>query len=61
MEQLDGFKERGKENLVCKFKKSIYGLKQAPCEWYKKFDSFILERGFKRLEVDHCVYIKKYE
>ena len=26
MEQPDGFKERGKENLVCKLKKSLYGL-----------------------------------
>ena len=27
MEQLDRFRERGKENLVCKLKKSLYGLK----------------------------------
>ena len=61
MEQLDRFRERGKENLVCKLKKSLYGLKHAPCQWYEKFDSFMLEHGFKILEVDHCVYIKKYE
>ena len=49
MEKPDGFKERGKENLVCKLKKSLYGLKQAPRQWYNKFDSFMLEHGFKRL------------
>ena len=42
-------------------KKSLYGLKQAPRQWYKKFDSFMLDHGFKRLEFDHCVYIKMYD
>ena len=30
MEQPKGFKVKGKENLVCKLRKSLYGLKQAP-------------------------------
>ena len=59
MEQSEGFKEKGKENLVCKLKKSLYGLKQVPHQWYRKFDSFMLEHDFKMLESDHCVYIKK--
>ena len=28
--QPEGFEEKGKENLVCRLKKSLYGLKQAP-------------------------------
>ena len=30
MEQPEGFKVKGKENIVNKLKKSLYGLKQAP-------------------------------
>ena len=46
--EVEGFKVKGKENLVCKLKKRLYGLKQVPCQWYKKFDSFMLDHGFKR-------------
>ena len=30
MQQPQGYEVKGKENLVCKLKKSLYGLKQAP-------------------------------
>ena len=30
MEQLEGFIDKGNDQLVCKLKKSLYGLKQAP-------------------------------
>ena len=30
MEQPEGFLEKGKEDYVCRLKKSLYGLKQAP-------------------------------
>ena len=33
MEQPTGFTEVGKEHLVCKLNKSIYGLKQALRRW----------------------------
>ncbi|KAM1056289.1 hypothetical protein ACFX14_029654 [Malus domestica] len=42
MEQPKGFEVKGKENLVCKLKKSLYGLKQAPRQWNKKFNSFMM-------------------
>lgn len=56
MEQPEGFVNPGKEKLVCK--KSLYGLKQSPREWYKRFDTFMLSQGFKRSNYDSCVYLK---
>jgi hypothetical protein len=58
MDQLEGFIVPGKENFVCKLKKSLYGLKQSPRQWYKKFNSFMIANGFKRSLYDSCVYIK---
>ena len=58
MDQPEGFIVPGKEYLVCKLKRSLYGLKQSPRQCYKRFDSFMLSHGFKRSEFDSCVYTK---
>lgn len=44
---------------MCKLKKSLYRLKQAPCQWYKKFDSFMVNHEYKRTTLDHCVFVKR--
>jgi hypothetical protein len=58
MDQLEGFIVPSKENFICKLKKSLYGLKQSPRQWYKKFDYFMIANGFKMSLYDSCVYIK---
>jgi len=59
MKQPEGFVVKGKKELVCKLKKSLYGLKQSPRMWYQKFDTYILELGFVRSRADNCVYSKQ--
>ncbi|WVZ96800.1 hypothetical protein U9M48_042391 [Paspalum notatum var. saurae] len=58
MDQPEGFIVPGKDNFICKLKKSLYGLKQSPRQWYKKFDSSMIANGFKRSQYGSCVYIK---
>ena len=59
MKQPEGFEVEGKEDQVCLLKKSLYGLKQSPRQWYKRFDSFMLGHGFSRSKYDSCVYFRK--
>jgi hypothetical protein len=49
---------KGNKELVCRMKKSLYGLKKSLRMWYKKFDTYILEPGFTRIKSNHCVYFK---
>ena len=58
MLQPQGFEVRGKEKMIYKLQKSLYDLKQAPRQWYKKFNSFIGSSGFLRCQVNHCCYVK---
>jgi hypothetical protein len=58
MKQPEGFKPEGQEHLVCKLKKSIYGLKQASRQWYLKFDEVMKTQGFVKNQVDQCTYLK---
>ena len=59
MEQPPGFVAKGNENKVCLLLKSLYGLKQSPWQWYKKFDEFMLRENFNRSSYDNCVYFKR--
>ncbi|KAG8503399.1 hypothetical protein CXB51_001318 [Gossypium anomalum] len=59
MQQPEGFTVSEKEDYVCLLRKSLYGLKQSPRQWYKRFDSFMASHDFNRSSLDSCVYFKK--
>jgi hypothetical protein len=59
MHQPEGFEVPGKEGHVCKLIKSLYGLKQSPRQWYKRFDAFVTAHGLTNSSYDSCVYFKK--
>ncbi|KAH9687283.1 hypothetical protein KPL70_014708 [Citrus sinensis] len=58
MVQPEDFIEFGKENMVCKLKRSIYGLKQASRQWYLKFHDIVTSYGFQENVVDQCIYLR---
>lgn len=61
MNQPKGFVVKGNEDKVCLLKRSLYGLKQSPRQWYKRFDDYMVSNGFHRSGHDSCVYFKEYE
>jgi hypothetical protein len=54
--QPKGFVKSGQEHLVCKLKKTVYGMKQAPRSWHEKIDCFFLQQGFMRTKSDPNLY-----
>ena len=58
LKQLKGFISNGNDHMVCKFKKSIYGLKQVSHQWYLKFHYVISSFGFTKNIMDQCIYHK---
>ena len=61
MSQPDGYILQGNENLVCKLKKSLYGLKQSARAWNIKMNTVLLQHGFTRSNADQCLYSRFHE
>lgn len=58
MKQPPGFIVKGKERLVCRLRRSIYGLKQSARCWNQRLHAVLQQLGFKQSESDHCLYTK---
>eukprot|EP00253_Pinus_taeda_P030563 PITA_30563 len=48
MEQPEGFNLTEGKDFVCKLKKALYGLNQAPRAWYARLDHYLQQQGFKK-------------
>ena len=56
MLQPEGFITKNQKHMVCKLKRSIYGLKQASRSWNIRFDQAIKSFGFEQNLDEPCVY-----
>ena len=57
MAQPLGFVDRDNPTHVCKLKKAIYGLKQAPWAWYLELCQFLIESRFTNSHTDTSLFI----
>ncbi|RVW96428.1 Retrovirus-related Pol polyprotein from transposon RE2 [Vitis vinifera] len=56
MEQPPGFVAQGESGLVCRLRRSLYGLKQSLRAWFSRFSSVVQEFGMLRSTADHSVF-----
>ena len=56
MRQPPGTAAPGEEHLVCRLKKSLYGLKQAGRAWYQTYRGAMTALGMTRCEADHACF-----
>lgn len=57
MEQPPGFKDKDHPDYICRLRKAIYGLKQAPKAWYMELKTFLLSLGFKNSLADASMFV----
>ena len=58
VEQPLGFETHDRQTCVCKLKKALYSLKQAPRTWYGRMDSFMISLGFTKSKAYFNLYFK---
>ena len=56
MQQVPGYEDVLRKNLVCFLKKALYGLRQASREWNLRIDAFLKAFKLTQSPADSCVY-----
>ncbi|KAJ9545397.1 hypothetical protein OSB04_025104 [Centaurea solstitialis] len=57
--QPPGFEDPKYPDRVCKLRKALYGLHQAPRAWYDTLSSYLLENKFERGVIDKTLFVKR--
>ena len=58
MEQPEGYVDKHQADLVCRLRKSLYGLKQSARCWNITMDGFLKASGYIQSNADPCIYVK---
>lgn len=58
MSQPEDYIDKNFPDGACLLKRSLYGLKQSPRQWNKKFDNVVKSLGFVKSRYDSCLYFK---
>lgn len=58
IEQLEGFVDPSKKNMVCELHKALYGLKQACRAWYGRLHAYLVRIGFAKTNDNNNLYLK---
>ena len=59
MEQPEGYEVPGKEDIVCRLKKSLYGFQQSPRCWNHALTEEMKKQNFTQSQTDTCISIKR--
>ena len=54
IEQPPSFETHDRNLHVCRLKKALSGLKQAPRAWYGRIDGFLMNLGFNKSKSNSC-------
>ena len=58
MRQPQGFIKQGEEHLICKLRKSLYGLKQSGRVWHNTLKGELMRLGFKPGDADPTIFFQ---
>ena len=61
IEQPEGFPLSGDKDMVCRLKKALYDLKEAPRTQYARLDSYLAKLGFAKGTTQSNLYLKEVE